>query len=47
MVIFRQKTLVATHLRYLMDNQLSSDSLELRWMDPYELAENPRNPRHH
>ena len=30
-----------------MDNKLSSDSLELRWMDPYELAENPHNPRHH
>ena len=28
-------------------NNPSSNGLTLAWMDPYELAENPLNPRHH
>ena len=31
----------------MASNNLSSNGLELQWMDPYELAENPLNPRRH
>ena len=31
----------------MVSNNFSSNGLELQWMDPYELAENPLNPRHH
>ena len=31
----------------MQPNSPSSNGLKLEWMDPYELAENPLNPRYH